>query len=50
MSIPITPNLFAVSADHDQVRLAVLALVLRHCAGSVVTVTTRDAICHLHIW
>ena len=42
MSIPITPNLFAVSADDDQVRLAVLALVLRHCAGSVVTVTTRD--------
>ena len=42
MSIPITPNLFAVSADDDQVRLAVIALVLRHCAGSVVTVTTLD--------
>lgn len=42
MSIPITPNLFTVSADDNQVRLAVIALVLRHCAGSVVTVTTRD--------
>jgi hypothetical protein len=42
VSIPITPNLFAVSADDDRVRLAVIALVLRHCARSVITVTSRD--------
>jgi hypothetical protein len=42
VTIPITPNLFAVSADDDHVRLAVIALVLRHCAGNVVTVATRD--------
>ena len=42
MSIPITPDLFTVSADDDRVRQAVIALVLRHCAGSVITVTTHD--------
>ena len=42
MSIPITPDLFTVSAEDEHVRLAVIALVLRHCAGSVITVTTRD--------
>ena len=42
MSIPITPDAFAVSAGDNQVRLAVIALVLRHCAGSVITATTRD--------
>jgi hypothetical protein len=42
VSIPITADLFTVSADEDQVRVAVIALVVRHCAGSVVTVTTND--------
>jgi hypothetical protein len=42
MSIAIVPDTITISTDDPDVRLGVLRMLVRHAAGSVVTVRTLD--------